>query len=597
MKTVAKLNLTRKWRSKTFDTIVGQDVSVRILKNSLFLDQIFPVYLFSGQRGCGKTTTARVFTAAVNCAKLADFRSAPKANPLPCLTCDSCVAMEQGRHPDFTEIDAASHTGVDNIRQLIETTSFLPIMGRKKVYLIDEVHMLSKAAFNALLKILEEPPISVIFILATTDPHKVIDTVKSRCFQLFFGPPKTDLLLKHLQQVCEVEKIKAEPAALAVLIREADGSVRDAMNLLEQVRFIEAHVTLETVARALGYVSDAKLLALLDLVLSQSQDLPKFLSELDLATKNSDFIWRRFCELLKMVIYVKHDVDLNLDASLTLALNEIANKFDLGLLVKFLGLVIQQEQTLLKTAHKSLVLELFFLQGLKAQVVSGEKAGSNTSFKQAPKVVQAQNDDNLVGKVDFKAQVLPVWAESQVAQVIEPVVAIEQAVEPEQIDLAIAPVINQDAWQQMLGLICSCNDPILVSIFKQAQFDGMTADQKVQISFSDQGLFFKDLIFEKKAIWLGYLTQVFGEHAALEINFVARPAVIEALVENVDLPKTSNIGGARVGNENLNRHLDSSNLINRMMAGKRVDVSDQEKWPLANQILAHFPGQVYEVGE
>src|SRR3990167_6712254 len=123
MITSSKLNLTRKWRSKTFDTIVGQDVSVRILKNSLFLDQIFPVYLFSGQRGCGKTSTARVFTAAVNCAGLEIFRSAPKVNPVPCLTCASCLAMEQGKHPDFTEIDAASHTGVDNIRQLIETTS------------------------------------------------------------------------------------------------------------------------------------------------------------------------------------------------------------------------------------------------------------------------------------------------------------------------------------------------------------------------------------------------------------------------------------------------------------------------------------------
>lgn len=590
MKTVtnAKLNLTRKWRSKTFDTIVGQDVSVRILKNSLFLDQIFPVYLFSGQRGCGKTTTARVFTAAVNCDKLADFRSAPKLNPLPCLTCESCIAMEQGRHPDFTEIDAASHTGVDNIRQLIETTSFLPIMGRKKVYLIDEVHMLSKAAFNALLKILEEPPISVIFILATTDPHKVIDTVKSRCFQLFFGPPKTELLLRHLQQVCEIEKIRAEPAALAVLIREADGSVRDAMNLLEQVRFIEAHVTLETVARALGYVSDAKLLALLDLVLSQSKDLPRFLSELDLASKNSDFIWRRFCELLKMVLYVKHDVDLNLDASLTLALNEIVNKFDLGLLVRFLGLVVGQEQVLLKTAHKSLVLELFFLQVLRSQITSGEKFGSSAGSKITPKFQAIQVESNLGDKADLA----PVLPESQIAQVIYPVADVEQALESEQID---TPVVSQDAWQQMLGLICSCNDPILISIFKQAQFDGVTLGHAVQVSFSDQGLFFKDLIFEKKSVWSGYLVQVFGEHAVLEINFVARQVVVEPLAQSLDLPKKNNIGVVPTGNENLNRHLDSSNLINRMMAGKRVDVSDQEKWPLANQILAHFPGQVYEV--
>ena len=571
MITSSKLNLTRKWRSKTFDTIVGQDVSVRILKNSLFLDQIFPVYLFSGQRGCGKTSTARVFTAAVNCAGLEAFRAAPKANPVPCLTCASCLAMDQGKHPDFTEIDAASHTGVDNIRQLIETTSFMPIMGRKKVYLIDEVHMLSKAAFNALLKILEEPPVSVIFILATTDPHKVIDTVRSRCFQLFFGPPKTDLLLKHLELVCETEKIKADPEALMILIRESEGSVRDAINLLEQVRFIEAHVTIETVEQALGYVSDFKLLKLLELVLSHDQKLPNFLHDLDLVNKNIDFIWRRFCELLKLIVYVKHGVNLELDTSLKISLDETAHKFELGLLVKFLSLVISQEQILLKTIHKSLVLELFFLQGASQVIGSGSKS-DNQDYQSAPKI----GNKNQVEKAQEN-----IGLENNLEQV-----ATSKLVILSEKNNPVIPILNQDAWQQMLGLISGCFDPILISIFKQAQFDGATVDQVVKISFSDQGLFFKDLIFEKKSLWQGYLVQVFGEKAELEINFVARPVQIDpVLVSNSGKPEQ----------ENLSRHLDSSNIINRMMAGKRVDVSDQEKWPLANQILVHFPGQVYEV--
>jgi DNA polymerase III subunit gamma/tau len=566
----SKLNLTRKWRSKTFDTIVGQDVSVRILKNSLFLDQIFPVYLFSGQRGCGKTSTARVFTAAINCMRLDLFRSLPKLNPVPCLTCSSCVAMEQGKHPDFTEIDAASHTGVDNIRQLIETTSFLPILGRKKIYLIDEVHMLSKAAFNALLKILEEPPISVIFILATTDPHKVIDTVRSRCFQLFFGPPKTELLLKHLQQVCETEKIKADPEALIILIRESEGSVRDAMNLLEQVRFIESHVTIETVERSLGYVSDLKLLKLLELILSNDLDLISFLNQLNLGSKNIDFIWRRFCELLKYVIYIKHGVKLEVDTGLKNVLAEIATKFELGLLVKFLGLVVGQEQILSKTTHKALVLELFFLQGASLDLIGNNNSGNsgfNKSENKSANLDNKNHEDQQALNNNLAQELLP-----------EPI------------------AINyQDAWQQFLGLICGCHDPILISIFKQAQFDGTSSDQVVKISFSDQGLFFKDLICEKKTLWQSYLKQVFGEKATLEINFVARPVQVnseqlagtELNQDHQDLKQA--------GAEVLNKHLDSSNIINRMMAGKRVDVSDQEKWPLANQILAHFPGQVYEV--
>src|SRR5271156_392412 len=143
------LNLARKWRSKSFDRIVGQDLLIRMLKNSLFLGQYFPVYLFAGQRGCGKTTTARVFAAAVNCERLSDFKKQPKEFSVPCLTCTSCVAMAAGKHPDFIEIDAASHTGVDNIRQIIDAASLLPLMGQKKIYLIDEAHMLSKAAFNA----------------------------------------------------------------------------------------------------------------------------------------------------------------------------------------------------------------------------------------------------------------------------------------------------------------------------------------------------------------------------------------------------------------------------------------------------------------
>lgn len=179
------LNLTRKWRSKQFDQVVGQDLSVKILKNSLYKGYLFPVYLFSGQHGCGKTSVARIFASAINCELLSTFQKDPQSTKIPCLICASCKAMGGNNHPDFFEIDAASHTGVDNIRMIIDSSSLLPLMGKTKIYLIDEAHMLSKAAFNAFLKILEEPPASVVFILATTDIDKIIDTVKSRCFQLF----------------------------------------------------------------------------------------------------------------------------------------------------------------------------------------------------------------------------------------------------------------------------------------------------------------------------------------------------------------------------------------------------------------------------
>ena len=201
------LNLTRKWRSKTFDQIIGQAMPIRMLKNSLYLDQLFPVYLFSGQYGCGKTSTARIFATAINCANVEQFRTAPRNHAVPCGICNSCLAMTQGNHPDFYEIDAASHTGVDTIRQIIEAATLLPLLGHKKIYLIDEAHMLSKAAFNALLKILEEPPSSVLFILATTDEQKILETVQSRCFKLFFSPVKQSTIVDHLASICDQEKI------------------------------------------------------------------------------------------------------------------------------------------------------------------------------------------------------------------------------------------------------------------------------------------------------------------------------------------------------------------------------------------------------
>lgn len=188
MNTQPTLNFARRLRPQRFSDIIGQDLFVGMLQNALFLNKFFPVYLFSGQRGCGKTTTARVFAAALNCLK----RGEAPLQDIPCLTCSSCLATKAGNHPDFIEIDAASNTGVDNVRAILESSSYLPVLGKYKIYLIDEAHMLSKAAFNAFLKLMEEPPQSVLFMLATTESYKIPETVRSRCFQLLFKPIPAD---------------------------------------------------------------------------------------------------------------------------------------------------------------------------------------------------------------------------------------------------------------------------------------------------------------------------------------------------------------------------------------------------------------------
>ena len=221
------LVLARKWRPQTFEEVVGQEVVVRTLKNAILKGRIAHAYLFSGPRGVGKTSTARILAKALNCAE--------GPTPYPCNKCQSCNEVTSGTSLDVVEIDGASHTGVDNIRELKEALSYKPMRSRYKVYIIDEVHMLSQSAFNALLKTLEEPPLHVVFVFATTEPNKVPLTVLSRCQRFEFRRIPPELIFGHLKKIAEAEGIFADEKALRLLAEKADGSLRDAQSLLDQV--------------------------------------------------------------------------------------------------------------------------------------------------------------------------------------------------------------------------------------------------------------------------------------------------------------------------------------------------------------------------
>ena len=358
-----QLNLTRKWRSKNFDHLVGQELTIKILKNGLYLGQFFPVYLFAGQRGCGKTSMARIFAAALNCSQLEAFQKNPKKSPVPCLTCPSCSAMAQGRHPDFFEIDAASHTGVDTIRTIIEASQLLPLMSPKKIYVIDEAHMLSKASCNALLKILEEPPQSVIFMLATTDPLKIIETVRSRCFQLLFKPIATDLLVNHLAHICQQEAISYEDNALELIVHETHGSARDAINLLEQVRFSSKTVNKNAVVLVLGHVHDEHLITIMmNMVQQNPADLIKFLHSIQFETFSADFIWNRLIELIREALLIKYDIKPTTFAAHADQLHALAQACPVSLFHTFLETLYLNEMSFLKTSSKHALLEIILLQ-------------------------------------------------------------------------------------------------------------------------------------------------------------------------------------------------------------------------------------------
>src|SRR3989344_8409470 len=253
--------LYRKYRPQLFSEVVGQKHIITTLENALTLGRVGQAYLLTGPHGTGKTTIARLFAKAINCSER------KKNSPEPCNKCQHCLLMAEGRSLDVIEIDAASHTGVDNIRELRETVNLPPTLGSHKIYIIDEVHMLSSGAFNALLKTLEEPPAHVIFILATTALHKVPDTILSRCqrFDLSRFPVKS--IVTKLQMIAKKEKLKIAPGALEMIALTAEGGMRDAESLLMQIISLEASpITEDKVIEVLGTTKKANIVTLLRLI-------------------------------------------------------------------------------------------------------------------------------------------------------------------------------------------------------------------------------------------------------------------------------------------------------------------------------------------
>lgn len=359
--------LYRKWRPSTFEDVKGQDHIVQTLKNQISSERIGHAYLFCGTRGTGKTSIAKIFARAVNCEHPIDGS--------PCNECDSCRNIQSGSSMNVVEIDAASNNGVENIREIREQVQYPPTEGRYRVYIIDEVHMLSTGAFNALLKTLEEPPSYVIFILATTEVHKIPITVLSRCQRYDFRRITIDTLTAHLKKLTAAEEIQAEDKALTYIAKAADGSARDALSLLDQC--VAFHygtlLTYDNVLEVLGAVDSSVFSELLRAVINkQTTDCIHKLEEMviqgrELGQFVTDFIWYLRNLLLIQTAEDAEDM-LEMSEDNIRQLREEAKMIDGETLMRYIRIFSELSNQLRYASQKRVLIELALIKLTKPQM-------------------------------------------------------------------------------------------------------------------------------------------------------------------------------------------------------------------------------------
>lgn len=374
--------LYRKWRPRRWEAVVGQDHVIQTLRNAVKGDRVAHAYLFAGPRGTGKTTTARLLAKAVNCLD-------PSPAERPCDRCEHCLAVNDGRFLDLIEIDAASNTSVDDVRDLRDKINFSPNQGRYKVYVVDEVHMLSTAAFNALLKTLEEPPPHAIFILATTEVHKVPATVLSRCQRHEFRRIPVNEIVTSLEQLASREGLRATREALSLIARQSTGSLRDAISLFDQLASIGQEITLELVHSMLGTAPAQAVIEVVNALAAcePGKGIEIIHTALDTGSDPRQFA-RQIVEYLRSLLLLKVS-DLEPQEATTELRKEMKNqaeRFSSSKLIRDIGLFNRAASDTRGAWQPSLPLEVAMIEACQN---GGETASEPSPAKPIPKAVKS----------------------------------------------------------------------------------------------------------------------------------------------------------------------------------------------------------------
>ena len=520
--------LYRKWRPRRWEEVVGQQHVIQTLRNAVTGDRVGHAYLFAGPRGTGKTTVARILAKAVNCLE-------KDTGKRPCEQCSHCMSVNNGTFLDLIEIDAASNTSVEDVRDLRDKINFSPNQGRYKVYIIDEVHMLSTAAFNALLKTLEEPPPHAIFVLATTEMHKIPATVLSRCQRHEFRRIPVNEMVTHLEQVAAGESLKVEKQALLLVARQATGSLRDAISLLDQLSTVGEKITLDDAQTILGTATSQAVLDLIDALIAVDggAGLDHIHHTLDGGSDPQQFS-RQIVDYLRNVMLVRmgnaEQVDAPSEVRQVMAKHaQTLSEEDLLRLIRCFN---QAATVRSSTWQPSLPLELAFLEALKPAVDTTNAPKTPPSAKAAAKKTPKAEKETKKGKTKKTQKKTAGNNEIQ---------------------------LDQSTWNQIKALVKEQNS-VTTGLLNSC----------------------RSVELRKGVLYLGFPSEVLcdktaqQEHASLVVKICR-----EVLGETLEVECVVNAGGTG----SLPKDVDTSGMVatGMRLGGEIVDVNDLKKWSKGKQ--------------